>query len=170
MLKIKLLLSLLFITNNLITMVVADDIYKYLGIAVVGLSLLYIVVKSVKMQSSLLTSTFNASSSSSFKEGLTSQSDRSSISGNVAASTALMNDSLNIATYSANYDDVLIKLHDNAKTFILSTVLNNAEMIAADPGGQEAQEVVERVVKMWLFTDALDVANNKLESDPNYKR
>lgn len=149
-------------------MVVADDIYKYLGIAVVGLSLLYILVKSVKMQSTFLASSFNGSSS--FKEGLTTQADRSSISGNVAASTALMNDALNIATYSANYDDVLIKLHDNAKTFMLSTVLNNAEMIAADPGGQEAQEIIERVVKMWLFTDALDVANNKLESDPNYKR
>ena len=150
-------------------MVAADDIYKYLGIAVVGLSLLYIVVKSLKMQTTFLSSSFNGSSSS-FKEGLATQADRSSISGNVAASTALMNDSLNIATYSANYDDVLIKLHDNAKTYILSTVLNSAAMIADDPGGQEAQEVIERVNKMWFFTNALDMANSKLESDPNYKR
>ena len=151
-------------------MVAADDIYKYLGIAVVGLSLLYIVVKSLKMQSTFLASSFNGSSSSSFKEGLATQADRSSISGNVAASTALMNDSLNIATYSANYDDVLIKLHDNAKTYILSTVLNSAAMIAEDPGAQEAQEVIERVNKMYFFKNSLDMANSKLESDPNYKR
>ena len=143
----------------------ADDVYKYLGIAFVAFAMLYILLQAMTTQNQML---WPNGRGGDIIEGMTA--DRSSISTTVKASTDLLNDTLNIAKFAPAYDDVLIKMNTNAKTFMLATVLNNAEMIAADPGSKDAQDVIERVNKVQIFLKSLDIANDALEQDPNYKK
>ena len=144
---------------------IADDVYKYLGITFVALAMFYILLKAMTTQNQLL---WPNGQGDNIIEGMST--DRTAISTNVAASTTLINDTLNIARFGADYDDLMIKMHTNAKTYMLSAVLNNAEMIAADPGSKDAQDVIERINKVQLFLKSLDIANSALEQDPNYKK
>jgi len=146
----------------------SDQVYKYVGLSVMVVVFIYIVATSLKFQSNLLGGLLK---NGTIREGLTSATvdrnvDRSTVSGTVVSNTNLEDDTLVVSKYRKNYEDIILDLDTNAKIFVLSKILNNAEKISADPTSPEAQTTIVAVNNLVAFRNSLDKAMGFLKEHP----
>ena len=169
----------------------ADCVYKYVGVAVVVLFLLYLASRAFTIQASLFTRLFSGGASGSsasgsstsgssasgssasgsstrwgsstqdLKEGFT---DAANIKATIQNYTNKIDDPLLVTKYKAVYSDVIIALDDNMKTFVLASVLNNAETLSADPGSEENQRLIKSITEVSAFRKTLNEAMGVLNS------
>jgi hypothetical protein len=136
----------------------SDNIYKYLGLAVIAIYLLYIVIKSMKFQANIIEGMASASSSSS--SGKTSTDNLASA---VKSNTDTIEDALTITKYRRPYEDTLINLETSAGVSMLSTITKNAEIISKDPTSVESQKVITIVNNLKAFKDSLNDTMSTLD-------
>jgi hypothetical protein len=136
----------------------SDNIYKYLGLAVIAIYLLYIVIKSMKFQANIIEGMASASSSSS--SGKTSTDNLASA---VKSNTDTIEDALTITKYRRPYEDTLINLETSAGVSMLSTITKNAEIISKDPTSVESQKVIAIVNNLKAFKDSLNDTMSTLD-------
>ena len=125
-----------------------DNIYKYLGLAIVVFIVIYIVIKSLTFQARLI-------------EGMTNDTtavatDKDKQPDAIKTYTTTILDGLLIDKYRPSYDDTIIELEDNISATILSGILKNAEMIASDPSSEKAQKFITAVNTLKMFKDTLN--------------
>jgi hypothetical protein len=140
----------------------SDNIYKYLGLAVIAIYLLYIVIKSMKFQANIIEgmASASASSSSSSSSGKTSTDNLASA---VKSNTDTIEDALTITKYRRPYEDTLINLETSAGVSMLSTITKNAEIISKDPTSVESQKVITIVNNLKAFKDSLNDTMSTLD-------
>ena len=135
----------------------ADDIYKYVGLFIIVVFLLYVVINMMKLQVNVL-------------EGLTmpnklinNTTDKDKVPEAVKSNTSKVEDALLIDKYTKAYEDTIINLDSNIDIFILSQVLNNAEQISSDPGSDKNQKIIMQINTAKAFKDSLNSAIKTLD-------
>ena len=130
----------------------ADDIYKYIGLFIVVLFLIYIVINTMKFQVNVL-------------EGLTMPSktknastDKDKVPEAIKSNTSMVEDALLVDKYTKAYEDTIIDLDSNMDIFILNQVLQNAENISSDPGSDANQILITKINNAKAFKDTLNHA------------
>lgn len=138
----------------------SDDIYKYLGLFVVVVFVVYIVIKTMNFQLQMVEG-FTASDSTSNSGGVTT--DKNKVPDAIKNNTDKISDALLTDKYLRAYEDTIIDLSSNIDMYILSEVLKNAESISADPGSSSNQSIISRINSAKTFSDALNQAMKTLD-------
>ena len=105
----------------------SEDIYKYLGLAIVIVVVAYIAIKSLTFQARLI----EGMKSKDNEE--TTTTDKDKVADAIKSKTNAMLDSLLVDKYRSSYDDTIIELEEYVNVTILTNVTNFAETIAT-PG------------------------------------
>ena len=132
-----------------------DNIYKYLGLAIIIVLVAYIAIKSLTFQARLI-------------EGMTSKendvsTDKDKKPDAIKANTTTILDGLLIDKYRPSYDDTIIELEENINATILAGILKNAESIAADPSSEKSQKFITAVNNLKTFKETLNDAMKYLD-------
>lgn len=126
-----------------------DNIYKYLGLAIIILVVLYVAMKSLTFQARLV-------------EGMTSKNedttptDKEKTPDAIKSNTTNVLDALLIDKYRPSYDDTIIELEENINATILAGILKNAEMISTDPSSEKSQQFITAVNNLKSFKETLN--------------
>jgi len=124
-----------------------DTVYKYLGLGIVVIIILYIILKSLTFQARLV-------------EGMVADSkdttDKDKVSVAIKTHTASIEDALIIGKYRKSYEETIIELEENINATILAGILNNAEKISANPSSDESQKFIASMNSMKSFKDTLN--------------
>jgi hypothetical protein len=133
----------------------SDDIYKYLGLFVVVVFVVYIVIKTMNFQLKMVEG-FTAADA-------TTNTDKNKIPDAIKSNTDKMSDALLTDKYLQVYEDTIIDLASNMDIYILSQVLANAESISADPGSTANQIIISKLNNAKTFSDTLNHAMKTLD-------
>ena len=137
----------------------ADDIYKYLGLLVVVVFVVYIVIKTMNFQVRMV----EGFSVSDTLNSASPPTDKDKVPDAIKSNTNKISDALLTAKYLQAYEDTIIDLDTNIDMYILSQVLNNAEAISADPGSSSNQAIITKINNAKNFSDALNHAIKTLD-------
>lgn len=137
----------------------ADDIYKYLGLLVVVVFVVYIVIKTMNFQVRMV----EGFSVSDTLNNANPPTDKDKVPDAIKSNTNKISDALLTAKYLQAYEDTIIDLDTNIDMYILSQVLNNAEAISADPGSSSNQAIITKINNAKNFSDALNHAIKTLD-------
>ena len=135
-------------------MTASEDIYKYLGLGIVVLFVVYVVIKSLTFQAKLF-------------EGMTSWTDKDKKAESIKSNTTSVLDALLIEKYRSNYVDTIIELEENISATILSVILTNSETISADTSSETSQKFITTTNNLKAFKDTLNDAMKYLDSIKN---
>ena len=130
----------------------SDNIYKYIGLFIVVVFLLYVVINTLKFQVNVLEGLTMPTKTSKNKNS----TDKDKVPEAVKSNTSMMEDALLIDKYTKAYEDTIIDLDSNIDIFILSQVLQNAENISTDPGSDENQKIIAKINAAKAFKDSLN--------------
>ena len=133
----------------------ADDIYKYLGLFLVVLFLIYILVKTLHLQLNVFE---GMASNTSIK------TDKEQVPDSIKSNTTKVEDALLINKYAKTYEDTIIELDANMDMYILNEVLANAEQLSTDPGSDSNQKIITTINNVKAFKDMLNKAIKVLDS------
>lgn len=133
----------------------ADDIYKYLGLFLVVLFLIYILVKTLHLQLNV----FEGMASNT-----TIKTDKEQVPDSIKSNTTKVEDALLINKYAKTYEDTIIELDANMDMYILNEVLANAEQLSTDPGSDSNQKIITTINNVKAFKDMLNKAIKVLDS------
>ena len=125
----------------------SDNIYKYLGLAVIAVFVLYIVLKSMKFQANIIEGMATAAAGTTSTDNLPSS---------VKSNTDTIEDALTITKYRRVYEDTLINLETSASVSMLSAITKNAETISKDPTSAESQKIITSINNLKTFKDSLN--------------
>lgn len=135
----------------------SDDIYKYVGLFIIVVFLLYFVINIMKFQFNVLE---GMTSSANKTETIT---DKDKVPDAVKSNTSKVEDALLIDKYTKAYEDTILELDSNIDIFILNQVLQNAERISSDPGSIENQKIITQINTAKAFKDSLNNAIKVLD-------
>jgi len=133
----------------------ADDIYKYLGLFLVVLFLIYILVKTLHLQLNV----FEGMASNT-----TIKTDKEQVPDSIKSNTTKVEDALLINKYAKTYEDTIIELDANMDMYILNEVLANAEQLSTDPGSDSNQKIITTINNVKAFKDMLNKAIKVLDT------
>lgn len=136
-----------------------DNVYKYLGLTVLIIFVLYILIKSLLFQVNIV-------------EGLTNQ-DKGSKNDNenvnifnnetnkvVQKHNDKLDETLNVNKNKKDYESMLIQLDDYSKATILSKLINiNSKVSKLEPGKDIPDEIIndmEKVNSLKTFVETLN--------------
>jgi len=137
----------------------SDDIYKYLGLLLVVVFVVYIVIKTMNFQMKVLEG-FGLKDVSN-ATGVSTDKDK--VPEVIKNNTNKAGDALLIDKYLKAYEDTIIDLDANIDMYILSQVLENAETISADPGSIESQSIITKINAAKSFNESLNHAIKVLD-------
>jgi len=138
----------------------SEDIYKYIGFAIVVLFLIYIVIRTLKFQFMAIEGMTSGTTSGTTTGNTT---DKDKVPEAIKSNTTRVEDGLLIDKYTKAYEDTIIDLDANADMFILEQVLQNAEKISSDPGSEENQKLISKLNNVKSFKDTLNLAIKVLD-------
>ena len=101
------------------------------------------------------TSTFTTTSTST---------DKDKIADAVKSNTHTIEDNLLISKYRTDYEQTIIDLESNISYALLSSVINNAETISANPTSSESQTKISNINNLKTFRSTLNEAMKFLDS------
>jgi hypothetical protein len=136
----------------------SDDIYKYLGLFVVVVFVVYIVIKTMNFQVKMVEG-FTAPDAASSS----ANTDKNKVPDAIKSNTDKMSDALLTDKYLQAYEDTIMELDSNIDIYILSQVLANAESISADPGSTANQIILSKLNNAKTFSDTLNHAMKTLD-------
>jgi hypothetical protein len=139
----------------------SDDIYKYLGLFIVVLFLVYIVIKTMNFQLKMVEGFDVKGVTDSI--GSVGTTDKDKVPDAIKNNTNKVSDSLLIDKYLRAYEDTIIDLDANIDMYILQQVLQSAEGISADPGSAASQAIITKINNAKAFTDSLNYAIKVLD-------
>jgi hypothetical protein len=134
----------------------SDDIYKYLGLFVVVVFVVYIVIKTMNFQLKMVEG-FTAA------DATATATDKNKVPDAIKSNTDKMSDALLTTKYLQAYEDTIMDLDANMDIYILSQVLANAESISADPGSTANQLIISKLNNAKTFSDTLNHAMKTLD-------
>ena len=143
-----------------------DKLYKYIGLGVVGIVLLYIILRTLKFQLNIVEGLTSSSSSSSSSASAPVGTNTDVINTPMAIdnNSTMVEDTLLINKYQKSYEDTIIALDKSVDFSILQTVLTNAESISANPTSNDSMQTITMVNNLKQFKDSLNEAMTFMNS------
>ena len=145
-----------------------DTIYKYLGLFVVSLFVIFLVFKSMSFQAKIvegLTSDRRKTSTTATRASSAQETAIENLADEVKAATNKIEDMLNIAKYRKNYEDILIELESFVDTAMFDAIVSTSTQIMA--GGAGAQQVIADINAYSSFKASLNEAMTFLDKTPS---
>jgi hypothetical protein len=124
----------------------SNNIYEYLGIAVVAILLLLFILKSMKFQANILESMVSS----------VKTSEKSDLAVEVKNNSTLIEDSLLIDKYRKDYENIIIELEAVVNSNIFNSLSKNAVSISKDPFSDESQKIIVGINNLKAFKDSLN--------------
>lgn len=137
----------------------SDDIYKYVGLLVIIVFVVYIIVKTMNFQVRMV----EGFSVSDTLNNSSPPTDKDKVPDAIKSNINKISDALLTDKYLQAYEDTIIDLDTNIDMYILSQVLNNAEAISTDPGSISSQATIAKINNAKNFSDALNHAIKTLD-------
>ena len=137
-----------------------DKLYKYIGLGVIGIFILYIILRTLKFQLNIVEGL--TTSSSSVPVG--SNTDVSNTPIAINNNSTMVEDTLLVNKYQKSYEDTIIALDKSVDFSILQTVLTNAESISANPTSNDSMKTITTVNNLKQFKDSLNEAMSFMNS------
>jgi len=142
-----------------------DKLYKYIGLGVVGIVLLYIILRTLKFQLNIvegLTTMTSPASSASAPVGTNTDVINTPIA--IDNNSTMVEDTLLINKYQKSYEDTIIALDKSVDFGILQTILKNAESISVNPTSNDSMQTITMVNNLKQFKDSLNEAMTFMNS------
>jgi hypothetical protein len=134
----------------------SDEIYQYAGFFFIILIAIYLLIKIMKFQSNAMEGfgLKTAKSSISSLTNLNSSQDLSTFANTISDNATTLAATLD-STKTQMYEDILSALDQSLDVTILTTVLNSAESISADPTSQSSQTIMTNMNNIISFQAAV---------------
>ena len=139
-----------------------DKLYKYIGLGVVGIVLLYIILRTLKFQLNVVEGLTTMSSSASAPIGTNTDVINTPIA--IDNNSTMVEDTLLINKYQKSYEDTIIALDKSVDFGILQTILKNAESISVNPTSNDSMQTITMVNNLKQFKDSLNEAMTFMNS------
>ena len=98
-----------------------DDLYKYIGLAVVSLALFYLVCKSFNIHANAIVGkSDNTHDAADVQEGF--EGDPKTVDATIKSNTSKLDDPLLVSKRRKDYEMILVDLDDYMKTVLLNSV------------------------------------------------
>ena len=97
----------------------SDDIYKYLGLFVVVLFLVYIIINTMNFQLKMV---------EGFTDPVASNTDKDKVPEAIKSNTTKVSDALLIDKYLRAYEDTIIDLDGNIDMYILDQICSSLRL------------------------------------------
>ena len=140
-----------------------DDMCKYLGSAVIILILIYICVKTLSFQASVIEGMSLGSVSDSTKSSFLPTYDTSSMSDTIKSNYTTFGDPLAIDKNRSTFEEAIVGLEIDASLALLLHIMNNAETISADPTSSSAQSAITVANNLVTWRSTLNEAMSILD-------
>lgn len=102
----------------------SDSIYKYVGLFIISLFVIYIVLRTLNFQAKLIEGMATGTSTTA------TTNDKDKIADSIANNTSVAEDGLLISKYQKSYEDIIINMESNINYFMLGAIINSAETIS----------------------------------------
>jgi hypothetical protein len=134
----------------------SDEIYQYAGFFFIILIAIYLLIKIMKFQSNAMEGfgLKTAKSSISSLTNLNSSQDLSTFANTISDNATTLAATLD-STKTQMYEDILSALDQSLDVTILTTILNSAESISADPTSQSSQTIMTNMNNIISFQAAV---------------
>jgi hypothetical protein len=139
-----------------------DKLYKYIGLGVVGIVLLYIILRTLKFQLNIVEGLTTMSSPTSAPVGSNTDVINTPIA--IDNNSTMVEDTLLINKYQKSYEDTIIALDKSVDFSILQTILKNAESISVNPTSNDSMQTITMVNNLKQFKDSLNEAMTFMNS------
>ena len=134
----------------------SDEIYQYAGFFFIILIAIYLLIKIMKFQSNAMEG-FGLKTAKSTISSLTnvnSSQDLSTFANTISDNATTLAATLD-STKTQMYEDILSALDQSLDVTILTTILNSAESISADPTSQSSQTIMTNMNNIISFQAAV---------------
>ena len=136
----------------------SEEIYKYAGFFFIILIVIYLIIKIMKVQFNIMEG-FGIKSIKSLESKKNLMSSSSSKDLSKASETITENANTLAATLDTTkkqmYEDILSSLDQSLDITLLTTILNSAEDISADPTSESSQTIMTNMNNIVSFQTAV---------------
>jgi len=136
----------------------SEEIYKYAGFFFIILIVIYLIIKIMKVQFNIMEG-FGIKSLKSLERKKNLMSSSSSNDLSKASETITENANTLAATLDTTkkqmYEDILSSLDQSLDITLLTTILNSAEDISADPTSESSQTIMTNMNNIVSFQTAV---------------
>lgn len=126
----------------------SDSIYKYIGLIIVSLFVIYIVLRTLNFQAKIIEGMATGSS--------TAPNDKDKLADTIANNTSVAEDGLLISKYQKSYEDIIINMESNINYFMLGAIINNSEQISKKPMDPASIVLINSINSLKAFKDTLN--------------
>jgi hypothetical protein len=134
-----------------------DSIYKYVGLFIVSLFVIYIVLRTLNFQAKIIEGMATGTSTTA------TPNDKDKIADAIAANTTFAEDSLLISKYQKSYEDIIINLENNINFFMLGAIINSGETISKKPMDPASIALINSINSLKAYKDTLNDAMTFLD-------
>jgi hypothetical protein len=133
-------------------MISENELYKFIGLAVVLLFLISMGVKMFNYQTKIV-------------EGMTNSTntDIDKIADSISGATDRVDTQLAIQKHRPHYEDMIIALDTNCADNILYSIMINGEAISKNPTSEESQKAITNLNNLAQFRTTLNDAIKHLD-------
>ena len=137
-----------------------NELYKYLGMFIVGIVLIYIMFNGFRFQNMVLSNIIpsNYDEKENFE-------NINKVSDELDANTKDTLDPVLIKEYEKDYEKLLHKLDSNLSTAIIKYTKENAEGLCKNHMSKETQDIIVKLNNLKSLKDSLNTAQTILDSD-----
>jgi hypothetical protein len=128
----------------------SDSIYKYVGLFIVSIFVIYIVLRTLNFQVKIIEGMATGTSTTD------TPNDKDKIADAIASNTTFAEDSLLISKYQKSYEDIIINLENNINYFILGAIINSGELISKKPMDPTSIGLINSINSLKAFKDTLN--------------
>jgi hypothetical protein len=133
-------------------MISENELYKFIGLAVVLLFLISMGVKMFNYQTKIV-------------EGMTNSTDTDidKIADSISSATDRVDTQLAIQKHRKQYEDIIIHLDTNCGDNILYSIMKDGEAISKNPTSKESQKAITNLNNLAQFRTTLNDAITYLD-------
>ena len=136
-----------------------DNLYKYIGMAILAIFIIYIILRTLNFQATLIEGLTTADSTTND----TSKTDKDKIPDMINANTTTIEDGLHIDKYKKTYEDIIINLENNVNYYMLGGIMKSSEIISNNPLSADSQKIISNLNNLKTFKDTLNDSMNFLD-------
>lgn len=137
-----------------------NELYKYLGMFIVGIVLIYIMFNGFRFQNMILSNIIptNYDEKENFE-------NINKVSDELDANTKDTLDPVLIKEYEKDYEKLLHKLDSNLSTAIIKYIKENVESLSKNHMSDQTQDIIVKLNNLKSLKDTLNTAQTILDSD-----
>ena len=135
-----------------------DSIYKYVGIFIISLFVIYIVLRTLNFQAKIIEGMATGSSTTA------TSNDKDKIADSIANNTTTVEDGLLISKYQKSYEDIIINMENNINFYMLGSIINNSETISKNPMDPVSIALINSINSLKTFKDTLNDSMSFLDN------